>query len=309
MKKSIIYFMLVSALVSSALAQNIVVNKVESLPIEEGYYPQFSVDDQKLFYTSLNYQGLWEFDLINRKSRLLTDDLGAGYRFQLTEDGKTIIYRCDNFDRPKRRSALKVIHLNDATQKVIQPFAVEVSPPYLTGKDQIFYTLAFQPRLRLLSVNRLLKSIDLSTPVVTIEDQKLALYVRGKKMILDPIEGGSYFWQSLSPDGKKILFTEARHGTYICDLEGNILASLGKANAPQWSPDGQWICYMDDRDNGYFVTSSDIYLVRPDGSGKIALTTTTDIHEMYPQWARHSEKIVVNTEQGKVLVIDFRFEK
>lgn len=309
MKTKIILIVLWAIMVSATLAQKVVINKMESLPIEEGYYPQFSVDDQKVFYTSLNYQGLWEFDLHTRNTRQLTDDFGAGYQFQLSEDGMSIIYRCDNFDQPKKRSAIKVIHLKDASKKIIQPFAVEVSPPYLVAKDQLFYTLALQPRIKVLSVNKMLKATALANPVVTIEDQKMALYIRGKKIILDPIKDGSYFWQSLSPDKKKILFTEARQGTFVCDLDGNILTSLGKANAPQWSPDGQWICYMDDKDNGYFVTSSDIHIVRADGSGKMALTSTRDIHEMYPQWAHHSEKIVVNTEQGKVFLIDFRFEK
>ena len=94
------------------------------------------------------------------------------------------------------------------------------------------------------------------------------MYEDSNPITLNFSEGSQYLWASLSPDQSKILFTKAGEGTYTSDLQGNILVEFGNANAPRWSPDGNWIVYMNDKDNGYYYTASEIFVVSADGSKK-----------------------------------------
>ena len=70
---------------------------------------------------------------------------------------------------------------------------------------------------------------------VSVENQKILLSDEGSAVVLAPNgQDESYYWVSLSPDGSKILYSSAHHGTNICDLNGNVLLSLGELGAPKW---------------------------------------------------------------------------
>jgi TolB protein len=89
----------------------------------------------------------------------------------------------------------------------------------------------------------------------------------------------------LSPDGRALAFVSSRSGqadVWVLDLTARRLRNLtnhpGGDFRPAWSPDGQWIAFSSDRDSGKrhqgFVTlhSTEVYLVRRDGSGLRRLT-------------------------------------
>lgn len=70
---------------------------------------------------------------------------------------------------------------------------------------------------------------------VTVENRHMVLTQDGATSILTPNGADeSYYWVSLSPDGQQILYSTAHHGTCVCDLNGHILRSFGRLNAPKW---------------------------------------------------------------------------
>lgn len=78
---------------------------------------------------------------------------------------------------------------------------------------------------------------------------------------------------AFSPDGKKIAYHSCEHGSCgvsVLDLATGKTAQLTKGDPdsrwPRWSPDGKWIVYTRLAKDG-----SDIWLMRPDGSGKRGL--------------------------------------
>ena len=79
---------------------------------------------------------------------------------------------------------------------------------------------------------------------VHVENQKIVLTQNEHQTVLAPNgQEDSYYWLSLSPDGTRILYSSAHHGTCVCDLQGKLLHSLGRLNAPKWLDDNN-VCGM-----------------------------------------------------------------
>ena len=144
--------------------------------------------------------------------------------------------------------------------------------------------------------------ICISDIKVSAENLKIYVYVDGRRTEIQPLKGENinYIWISLSPDNSRILFTAAGKGTYICDLKGNVVASLGYLNAPVWFND-RFVVGMQDKDNGQNVTSSDVVMLTADGKLKKQISNPNHI-AMYPAASSKANRIVYSTLDGKLVV-------
>jgi Tol biopolymer transport system component len=112
---------------------------------------------------------------------------------------------------------------------------------------------------------------------------------------------------ALSANGTQLAFVSNRGGhanLWLLDLATKKVTQLTKHASgdfrPAWSPDGQWIAFSSDRHSkkpkgrGGFVTlhSTEIYLIRPDGTG-LRRVTKEQRFAGSPTWSRDSKKLVV----------------
>lgn len=87
----------------------------------------------------------------------------------------------------------------------------------------------------LLFLGLLVSIFAIAETTVRTVDQKMVLSQDGVETVLTPSGAEeSYYWCSVSPDGTKLLYSTAYHGTCVCDLDGNNVISLGRINAPKW---------------------------------------------------------------------------
>lgn len=309
MKKISYYFLAVILLSSFLQAQKLSV--VETVKITDGsqgefYFPKLSPDGSRVFFTSAGYNGLWYYDMQTKKIVPFTEDPGAGYEFQFSNDGKSVYYRVNNFAKNGLRTSQTMVQKNiTGGRTLVLETAHELSAPRMLSSNRLAYTSGARIVLKNTgtSLNKSTVQKNIKEAAVYIENQNLVLYSGGSKKVLSPLGKGNYIWPSLSPDGTKILFTVAGKGTFISDLEGSILLRLGYANAPKWSPDGKWIIYMVDTDNGLDITGSDIFAVSSDGLKKIQLTSTEGDAEMYPEWSSDGKSAVYHTEDGSIYLM------
>jgi Tol biopolymer transport system component len=274
----------------------------------EFYYPKFSPDGSKIFFTHANYKGIYYTDPKESKIIQLSDENGSGYEFNLAQNN-VVYYRTDRFINGRKYSSIKSFDLISKNIQIIAANLRFLSTPKILNNYIIAYTV--NSRIRKFIPKNYKNKVKVSSiekPYVEIEKGKIALTEAGVKKILTPAGKGNYIWPSVSPDFSKLLFTVAGKGTYVSDLNGNILADLGYANYPRWSPDGKWVSYMVDKDNGLTVTSSDIYIVSADGGKKFQITNTEKVFEMYPDWAPSGDQLVLNTYDGKIVLIKLKIE-
>jgi hypothetical protein len=90
---------------------------------------------------------------------------------------------------------------------------------------------------------------------------------------------------SWSPDGTRVAFRRATNSDsdiMVVTLSNRAVTGLHMdlyQGAPSWSPDGQLIAFTSSHEN----PMSDIYMMKPDGTGLVRLTTSVDAH-LRPQW-------------------------
>jgi Tol biopolymer transport system component len=302
MKPRDLYLFSMMLLLSSSLIAQLRAVNIQKLPLDktkEWASPQFSPDGKLLYLTTSSFNGIWEYALPTQSLRQITNDQRAGFGFAISPDGKHLAYRRTSVD-PKTHERLQEIVLVDvgARSSTVLESGETVSTPTF-ARDKVVYTV--KGRTKNLST----EISGQQSSIIGIENTKIALNRRGKKVLLDPLKGGSYVWPSLSPDGKRIVAYEMEAGTFICDLDGKVLSKLGRRDAPTWTRDGKWIVFMRDADDGHDITSSEIWCISTDGKTLGPLTGTESVIEVYPDCSPTENKVVCTSLTGEVFLISY----
>lgn len=297
MKKTLLFFFCFAQLVT---AQQITVLSVEKIKDTENggyFYPKFSPANDYVLLTQVNYKGLVKYSFADKKLKTVNDDPGAGYDVQISDDGTTILYKKIELINRLRHNSLFTQQLSTNEKKAlvaptrenIAGRMINSSPIYVKGKKMI----KSQPVSKSTSQN-----------VITIEDQKMVLYKNGTRKELSPNgKDKSYIWPSISPDGTQIVYTVVGKGTFVANIDGTNVKSLGKLSAPKWAGN-KYIVGMDDKDDGEKLISSKIIMVSADGKLRKELGTPTNVNAMYPSASKDGRKIAFNTDRGEIYVLN-----
>ncbi len=272
------------------------VSKRETLT-QKGFNPVLNVDGDKLLYTASGFSGLNLVDLKTNAVLEISKDAGSGYEPQFSTDNSKVFFRKTIFENNRRFNAVQSYDLKTKANNEL------LAPQRLLNKIYPLNNgvIAFSGK----NILRATVTKSNATPVVVSanEDLKIMLY-NGKISYINPLNMPEtrYIWVSLSPNSKKILFTAAGKGTYICDLNGKILSSLGSVNAPVWF-NNDYVVAMEDKDDGHRVISSKIVLISVAKKTKTDISTTNKI-AMYPTASGKANRIAYHTENGEIEVVD-----
>jgi len=271
--------------------QAVKVIETTKIPIEiinEAYYPHFSKDDTIIIFSSSNYKGLYTLDLNLNSSSIISDLNGAGYN-PLILDNQTILY-----------TTIKII--NGKKYRSVKSFGLESGIKEILEADKRILKLPSQlpGNLSLLKTS--------STKAVYVEDNSLFLINGDETKELNPLGKGVYVWESFSNDGSRLLFSFGNRGAFICDLDGKIIANIEDAHYPKFSPDGKYVSFMKDKDDGYQYTSSDIYVYSIELVKSFPITKTNDKVEMFAEWSNDGKLLVYHTTAGEIYTTTLKCE-
>ena len=278
------------------------ITKVEKLPLstsQEWAHPRFSPDGKRIYFTTVQGNGIWMYSLQSRATQQITSDAKSGGAFNISPDGTQIVYRRSLWDGKTKARRQDIVLKNFSTNtSTILASGSDVSVPAFS-QDVVLYSIKGETK----NIASIKKPDEVT--ILGIEDTKIALIRKGEKVLLDPLGKGSYIWPSLSPDKKLIVAYDMDQGSFVCDLDGKIMNKLGRRDAPAWTRSGKWIVYMGDKDDGHQILSSDLYAISPDGMTITQLTSTEEIIEMYPQCSPRENKIVYATLGGEIFLLHY----
>ena len=269
------------------------INKV-NLP-EKAAVAAISPQGDYLLLTSSTNQGLTKLDLANGQTQVLSTAPSAGHNVKISPDGQTVVYHESSFnDKHLRFSTLKSVNLGTGDSQVLvkptrnlQGYAVDATSVGVVNKGKFSNKAIGTAKAQKL-------------PVLSINKGQLMITVKKKKKKLSPNgDQFSYMWASLSPDGTKVLYYQAAHGTYVCNLDGSNARKVGKMRAPVWYDDNTIVGMMD-MDDGEFIYASTIVAATLDGTTQTL--TGDDTIAMYPHAI--SGKIVFSTPAGEAYIIN-----
>ncbi|GHV57806.1 hypothetical protein FACS1894182_07670 [Bacteroidia bacterium] len=301
MKKLLILFVLLGQI---AFAQQIDVKSINLLKGTESggfYHPAFSPKGNYLLTTTENYAGLTQHSLTTNEVKKLTADAGAGYDVRISADENTILFKKTEFQNNLRYTSLQQYNLQEKKEtQLVKATREKITPVF--AQNQIAYVKG----------STLLRAGAATTekilPLINIENQKMVLYNGTKKTVLAPNgTDASYFWASVSPDQKHIVYTIAKGGTFVCNIDGSKPVSLGKLNAPKWL-NNQWVVGMNDSDDGDVITASTIVSATIDAKVRQTLATPQAPIAMYPAASADGKQIAFNSDKGEIYILDINIK-
>ena len=261
--KRLTMMLLAVGLLLPVMAQNVEVVALKRL-LEgvEGpaFYPVLNSSGDRLLFSTED-GALKMHDLADGVTTIVTRDYVAGHDACWGGDGKVyfvtqqtgedhLVYRAGQCYDPATR------RVNQVTEP--QHGAVRAVPATRGGA-----LMAPQRGFR--------SSGDIGSATWT-EGSRLHVIVNGEERVFSPVDSwAGYLWASLSPDGKKVAFFAAGKGIVVIDLRGQMLAMLGKYEMPCWY-NNDYLVAQNAKDDGHQFTSSQIMLLKADGTWQAELT-------------------------------------
>lgn len=296
MRKSLLIFMFIGQIVYAQHVDVLSIKAIEKTSSGGYYHPVFSPTNQFLLTTDINYKGLKMISFSDNEIKNITDENGAGYDVRISKDGNTLLYKKNELVKNLKYSSLIEHSIKDgAVKQLVSSTREQITPAFSANKS--FFIKGTKLNQKTIAISDL-------TPVIQTEDRKLVLYSGNTRKVLTPNGlNESYFWSSISPDNQKIVYTVAGKGTFVCNINGSNVKSLGKLSAPKWL-NNNWVIGMDDKDDGNVVTSSVIVAVSVDAKVRQVLTQNSDMIAMYPAPSADAKQIAFCTEKGQLFLIN-----
>ena len=290
MKRRLLLLMWIAAL--TATAQQVRVTSVTPLlnASQAGFYPSLNKSGDKILFSDADAHGLVMLDLKTHAATTISKLDGAGFDAKWSNDGDVyyVTSKVDPKSKLVYRTGMRYSTERDLSEVVLEAQHGAVLPEVgskgmaLKGTTRSFAS----------SNNR-------GTSLYTTGSQVIITH-NGTVHRYTPVESyAGYLWPSLSPSGDKVAFFAAGRGIVVIDLNGNILAELGNYEMPSWY-NNDYLVAQNTSDDGYQFTSSQILLLKADGSFKHELTPSTSM-TMQPTCG--GGKIAYTTIDGKLTMI------
>lgn len=303
MNQKVKKFMLLAVALIATLpamhAQLLTVESIKKVPVPSGTLVDnatISPDGSFVVFSELTQKGLKKLDLNNSKTSVISTKAdGFGIRI----NGDDVIYREMTTDANHLRwTTVKTKNLKTQREQTLVEKSRDVHALSLRGGK------ALVVEGKQLKSKSLVASATAPDVAVSIVDGQLCVSQNGSTRVISPqgTRNASYLWPELSPDGKHICYYHSDTGTYVCDLNGKVVASLGYLHAAKWL-NNSTVVAMRDRDNGYVITSSEI-VAKNISNLREQVLTPKGVVATYP--TASAKRISFVTPKGELYLINLK---
>jgi len=246
-------------------------SQIKKLAIK-GYNVKLSPQGDKLLYTNANFKGLRLYDIESQKATVISDETGAGYNAQITND---LIHF-----KPKRTDTFMTVTFDNKTVKSLDANQNKQKQRVTQGATNVLNVSASPAE-------------DLTSIMVKIGEAEIKP--------IAPLGQNDYLNVSVSPDGNKLLFRVSGMASYVTTLDGQILKTFENAEFPLWL-NNEEVLYAQIEDDGHNYIASDLFIEALKSDKKVNLTANSKVIGLYPSAA--AGKIAFNTPSGDIYLIE-----
>jgi len=287
-----------------------------------GSHPKLSHDGTKIAYrrNRTGDDGLWVVNTDGSSLRKLTSETPSGegtFDFGWSLDDEHIFYVRGGIDLPGQEplsAELKIISVSTGSIKTLftapdvgKGFRVRHST--WLSQDEIAFILHDDFGVPNVSV----KLVDVMSGQIVESIKEIRLYfwltkgspessviasVSTSGVVKELTPSGALSVPSVAPHATKIAYIN-QQGIVVMDNDGSnakvILPHIDyepTVDMALFSPDGKKLVYSKSKDDGHYITESDIYMINVDGSNEQRLTTSGEKFATEPSWSADGKKIV-----------------
>ncbi|MDD5765112.1 MAG: hypothetical protein PHW79_02495 [Candidatus Marinimicrobia bacterium] len=310
MKKTLFTMILTLTLSVLAMGQSIV--KIGSpllvSPESSGYFmaPKWSPDGKTIAVSAENYKGIYLINYQTGEMTTLTDESAAGFGFQWSGDGNSILTTISKEENKKIKRAIVVFDRATKAMSKLSDFEFSLTGIPCWTRDYKNAFMNYSNRFQLYS--RDTKSIETGTVLYVRQDRIVSRNISTKGETILGKSDERIINLVYSPDGTKVAYEIIGGPLMVMNIDGTNLVSLGAGHRACWSPDGKFVAYMVTTDDGHRYTSSDIFISSIDGKERINLSSTTDFMEMNPNWSFDGKWIAYDRlDHGKIYIQEVKY--
>ena len=254
-----------------------------------------SPDRSTVALTNSNYTSL---DIIGIKGPVIVDIPNINsFQCKWSPDSEKLLLMRSNYERKRRENGLIVINKMGAIDHTIIELTDEnIYPIGWTGDNTIHYLLDNELRTQNIKGSKnewdmpLIYSVKNKLYKKTSDSDTRLLY-EANDMILDI---------SYSSNAELIAFEVYGDKSMIIKNSDTIIDDIEDGNAPQISPDGNMVIFMVLEDDGYQITSGDIYLWDSRTGNIDPVANDPEQIEMNPIWMSDHLIYYIDLRDGSV---------
>jgi len=275
--------LIISCVVCSlAVADSGKIGQIRALTDPGFMAANFSPDGKLIVASKEKYQGLYH---VNADAGVtLIDAEVSGYGHQWLPDSSGII------TRSLVGADLVAAKITLASKQKLALGAVKESSVAMRYGDTVF-TVNEKGAPQILEGALAPESLVFAVAI----DDGIYLYEGPKSKRISP-EGDRYYSPQALVNGSAVLFEGLTSGIWVYDRKTDSVVNVGQGNHPSWSPDGAYVYYDVEVDDGEKILASELWRATPDGKTKQQLTDTPSVRELRPVVSPDGRQILFEAE-------------
>ena len=278
------------------LSSNHLISQLDEIGSQRAFFSMHASPDRStLALTNSNYTSL---DIIEAKGSIMVDIPNINsFQCKWSPDSEKLMVIISVYEKKRRENGLIVINKMGAIDHtVIELTDQNIYPIGWTGNNTIHYLLDSE----LMTQNIKGSKNEWDIPLIYAIKNKLykktgdldtSLLYEANDMILN---------LSYSFDARLITFEVYGNNTMIIKNSDTVIDDIGNGNAPKVSPDGNVVIFMVLEDDGYQITSGDIYLWDSKTGNIDPVANDPEKIEMNPIWISDHSFFYIDLNDGSV---------
>lgn len=270
---------------------------------------EWSPDGSSFAFSGEKFNGIWVSDADGKSIRQVTTDKNSGFGFQWSADGKTILSRPVIVENNRRYHQVKLYDVESGRETLLleKTRSLKGLPVWTEGfrkvamkvGDEIKSAETGKSYLKDGSTN-VQKTVDFGGGVVSASKEEAQA-----KVSFPRFDGHYVFNRQVSPDGNKLVFEVSGLGLYVSKADGTDVRHLGRGEHASWMPDNRYVMVTMVEDDGYAITSGNLFAVDTETGEYYPLYTDDKKIALKPSVSPDGSKVLFdNPRDGRIYIME-----